>query len=149
MISKYIPLITLIFGINCCGIASAKSTEFTVQNHADVTEVAANQKGPLVLQDSADAEMELICPDNCTVVSVENHHGEINSFCDCNNDGKRDKACQIWLKDFPNGGQQTYCQQRGCDKGEQCVKETKEFPSGDIQQACVCDAPFCDDINKR
>jgi len=108
-----------------------------------------SKKNPLVLQDDAGSELELICPADCELISVENHHGEVDSFCDCDGDGKRDEACQIWLKDYKDDTQRTFCQQQGCGQGEQCVKETKEFPSGEIQQSCECDSPFCDDIEEK
>ena len=152
MISKQFPHITLIFSIifGLCGVASAKSpSAFSLQNQSEISDISINDRGPLVLQDNAGAEMELICPAQCKMVSKVNHHGEVASFCDCDGDGKRDKACQIWLKDLPNGEQRTYCQQQGCGQGEQCVKETKEFPSGEIQQSCECDSPFCDDIEEK
>ena len=72
------------------------------------------------------------------MVSVENHHGEIASFCDCDGDGKRDEACQIWLKDMPSG-EQVLLPTTGLWRRRTMRQRTKEFPSGEIQQSCECD----------
>lgn len=86
----------------------------------------------------AGGSMTLVCPASCpSVTSPPNHHGETQTFCDCDGDGQQDLTCKIWIKTDADGGQTAICHP-GCPGTEQCAKHTVEVPDGKDYIYCAC-----------